>query len=355
MPDLTQMSKVSTEVDTDLNAVDDGGNVALATESAEINQSQLKNLFRESDEETVEDRIETEETEDTNVLEDDEPVGDSLETSDLEEEESSQAEDDNDEEEEDSKDSDDEPEWFKKRIDKLTSQRKQAWDIVDKLEKRVKELESKEEKDESSPFNVNSIDDPTELEDLEKRAIQAQDEVDDLLETDPKYDDDGEAYWIANNKRMTRKELIEIRKNARNTERSIPKRREYLRQKTAIDKETEKLPYFSDPENPLYDLAQETLNSEFYRTIRKFPEAKAIVSLMMDGYIFRAAQKQKTDKKDVKVPAKETFIKSSPKGKAAGDTGTSVPEVTPQKSYRKKLEKAKNQGGISQKALATFF
>ncbi len=358
MPDLTQMSK-TLEVDTDPNMVE-GENAAPTKMTAEIGKSELEDLFAQVAEEEVEvqeDHVKEVEEEDVSEIDEvDEPADEPQEASEPEDVESSQEESEDDESEAEEEGTEEEPAWFLKRVNTLTSQRKLAEKRIVELESKIDALDAKE-KDETPSSGVDSVNNIEDLSKLEDNAIQAEDQIDELLETEPEYNDNGDAYWSVDGKQWSRKDLIAARKNARTTFRAIPRRKELLNKREAYDKQVEDEPYFTDENHPFYQTAQAALKGDFFReNVNRFPETKAVFSLMIKGAMAEAAQKQSKEKKNnIKVPAKEPVLKSTPKSKAAGDTGTVKASSTPEKSQRRRIDKILSKRSVNKAGAVELF
>jgi hypothetical protein len=320
-----------------------------ALKTSEIDQAGLAAMFAGPADDIPEEAPEVSDPQDEKPA--DESVAESEpeeESSEEPEEEEAVAEEEQPEEEEAE---DEEPPWFRKRFNKLTAQRKQA-------EERVAELESKlaaQEKESSPASTVEEVTTFKELDALEKQALDAEDQIDELLDAEPKYDDDGNAYWEIGDNQLSKKQLIQIRKNARTAFRAIPTRREFLKQQESVEKTVESIPFFNDEDHPYYAVAQETLNSAIYKELAaKIPDAKAAVALMVRGKMAIDAESKNKNSKQVKsdpkpkIPAKTT-------SKAVSDTGTVRAPVKPEASYRKQLKETVRTGNVGVKDLAQFF
>lgn len=251
------------------------------------------------------------------------------------------------EEEESSLKDDNEPEWFKKRINKITAQRKEAEEKIAALEAKLQEVSDEPQK----VATVETITDVKALEKLEQDALDAEDQVDAILDEEPEYNSDGDAYWKVGDKELSKSDLINIRKNARQTLRAIPKRKNFVAEQSKANEAVDSLPFFSDPEDPYYELAQATLKQPIYTELAsKIPDAKAAVALMVRGKMAIDAEQAEAKKKT----AKKTVIKSTPP-KAPADTGTVAPASTPEDQSRKSRRKLLKSGNVNRKQAVDLF
>lgn len=344
------MSNIVTEVDTAPEAVD-GEHVASPETTTDMNQEALAKLFANDhlDDATDEETI-------TGDEEVEKPASEDVAKSETEEEEISLNEEVSEEETEtkEPESKSEVPDWVQPRIDKLTAQRKAAEERSLELEARLKATESKEQP-------VNSVDQTTnvsQLDDLEKQAIEAEEQVEDLLETKPLYErddyDNENPYWLVGDEKMTREQLINIKKNARKAYRAIPARRKFLELKAETDVKLEKVSFFSDPEHPYYEKTQAALSSPVFKMLEeKIPNAKATVYLMIRGMQADDAEMAKSSKKVPSNPA--PIIKSTPASKAATDTATSPQPSNNTDAERKRNRRILNSGNVSSSDAALLF
>ena len=348
---------ILTEVDVAPEATGEENVGSPIKPSTGLTQSDLANVFSQGVKRDVPDK----ETDTGDTLKVEKPASEPDSESESDDEDSSLTVEDSvdsepeeiqDEKSSDDKEESEEPTWFRKRIDKITAQRKDAEERVTALEKKLEEKEAKE-----TPVNsVEQVMNLDQLNALEQQAIDAEDQVDDLLETEPKYDDDGEAYWQVGENKMTRKQLIDIRKNARQAFRSVPTRKQFLQQKAQYDATAEKYPYMSDPSHPYYGKAQETLNNKMFKDMEtQHPGMKIAVAAMMEGLI--SWDEKAKQAKAQKAPApKPATIKSTPTSRAATDQGAAIPAPTTESNERKRIDNLKKFGNVQgTEAVANFF
>ena len=316
-----------------------------------LDQSALAKRFSAATEVDV-----PEEVEDTSdITEVEEPASEVKADSEPDEEEDSITEDDIEDvegvDEEALKGKEKPPVWWKERLDKYARQRRKVEDELLILKNKLDEREQ-----EVKPVGtVDQVTDLAELTKLEQQAMEAQDTVDELLDTEPTFNDEGEAVWKIGDNELTKKQLIDIRKNARTSFRAIPERKRFLEQKSKTEANMEKISFFSDPQDPYYKFAQDTLNSKLYKDIQNMhPDAKAAVALMIKGKMAIDAEQNKTEAKAaVKTPSK---LKSTVTGKAATDTGTTAPTQSNDDLRRKRIDKLKKTpGGVDSAQAVDLF
>jgi hypothetical protein len=240
------------------------------------------------------------------------------------------------------------PEWYVKRIDKITAQNKAR---EEELEARIASLEEGKPQETPTIDQVTSVE---QLDQLEQQAQDAEDQVDEILDGDPEYDDDGNAVWVVGDQKLSKSQLIDIRKNARQTYRAIPKKRQVLTHvsnyRQAVEK---KYSFFTDETDPYYEFAQQTINSPMLKKLElEFPEAAGVAALAVRGKMAEDAEAkaQETPKK----VAKKTTIKSTPP-KAPVDTGTVAQPRTPEESATKQTRKLIRTGNVSSKQAINIF
>jgi len=331
--------------DTAPEAVGQEANTDALTETVgNITGSDLANVFA-TPQSVVEDAPEEEPID--SAQEDEEPAVEPEQDSEPEEtpQDSSltEEEDTTEEEEADPFEGSDLPIGVQKRINSLTKRLRDAEETIDKLG----------EQPAAEPEPVSTVDQATtesELETLEQQAIDAEDQIDELLEGEPKYDDEGNAYYQVGDQKLTKSDLFTIRKNARNTYRAIPKRKAFIESQQKTEAQLNELPYFSDPEDPYYELAQKTLKQPLYQELKgKIPDAKAAVALMVEGYIRRdELNKKKT------APKKKAVIKSTPP-RAPVETNTVVPPQTEEESGLKRKRKLIASGNVDRNQTVNLF
>jgi tetratricopeptide (TPR) repeat protein len=351
MPGNIQMTN-STEVDAQPKTAGEEYVDSSTNATTEITHDGLARMFGRPEVEDAETQKDTSE-----ITEVEEPASDPETDSEPDEDEESSLTDEitdeveQDTEPEETGDKTQEPAWFRKRIDKLTAQRKEQEERVAQLEKKLEEKEEQE-----TPVNtVDQVLDLKRLEELEKQALMAEEQIDETLDQDPKYDEDGEAYWQLGNNKLSKKQLIDIRKNARQAYRAVPARKEFLKQKAVTDENVSKLPMFSDPKDPYYDLVQQTLKSPIYRELEsKIPDAKASVYLMMRGKMAIDAEVEaaKKPKQKSAVPPKPP---PSSTGRASTDVGTVAPQSTPSEKIIKRKQSLLKSGNVSSEDAVALF
>ena len=334
------------EVDTAPEAVD-VENVVSTETPTEMNQEALAAMFAREETSNVQD--EETSASDSKV---EEPASDTDLTSQPEEEEESfTIKDETDSKEIEAKSGT--PDWVQPRLDKLTAQRKAAEERAEALEAKLVEKASQESA--SSLDHMTSI---SQLDELERQAIQAEDEVEDLLETDPEYaenDYDNEnPYWLVGDEKMSREQLINIKKNARKAFRAVPAKRKFLEEKTNVDANLEKISFFSDPKDPWYGKAQELLSSQVYTDMEiKIPDAKVLAYLIIKG--LQVEEVERGNKPSQQTVKPTQIIKSTPASKAAIDTATSPNPLSDSDNIRKRNKIILSSGNVSSEEAALLF
>jgi hypothetical protein len=240
------------------------------------------------------------------------------------------------------------PEWYVKRIDKITAQNKAR---EEELEARIASLEEGKPQETPTIDQVTSVE---QLDQLEQQAQDAEDQVDEILDGDPEYDGDGNAVWVVGDQKLTKSQLIDIRKNARQTYRAIPKKRQVIAQvsnyRQAVEKEYS---FFTDETDPYYEFAQQTINSPMLKKLElEFPEAAGVAALAVRGKM--AVDAEAKVKEAPKKLAKKATIKSTPP-KAPVDTGTVAQPRTPEESATKQTRKLIRTGNVSSKQAINIF
>lgn len=240
------------------------------------------------------------------------------------------------------------PEWYVKRIDKITAQNKAR---EEELEARITSLEEGKPQETPTIDQVTSVE---QLDQLEQQAQDAEDQVDEILDGEPEYDDDGNAVWSVGDQKLSKSQLIDIRKNARQTYRAIPKKRQAITQVSNYRQEVEKeYSFFTDETNPYYEFAQQTINSPMLKKLElDFPEAAGVAALAVRGKMALDAE-AKAQEMPKKV-AKKATIKSTPP-KAPVDTGTVAQPKTPEESATKQTRKLIRTGNVSSKQAINIF
>jgi hypothetical protein len=219
------------------------------------------------------------------------------------------------------------------------------------LEARIASLEEGKPQETPTIDQVTSVE---QLDQLEQQAQDAEDQVDEILDGDPEYDGDGNAVWVVGDQKLTKSQLIDIRKNARQTYRAIPKKRQVIAQvsnyRQAVEKEYS---FFTDETDPYYEFAQQTINSPMLKKLElEFPEAAGVAALAVRGKM--AVDAEAKVKEAPKKLAKKATIKSTPP-KAPVDTGTVAQPRTPEESATKQTRKLIRTGNVSSKQAINIF
>jgi len=218
-----------------------------------------------------------------------------------------------------------------KRFGRLTAQKREA-------ESRVRELESNgASREVSTPAPATSAEDPmSEIwteETLTKKGhdLQAiEDWVEDALQLETQYSDEGEEYLAeADGKRYTKEELLGIRANARKMTRkggALEERRGFLISRQQFDDEAMNyFPWMSDDKSAEFGEYQKLVTQERYKKfLDNIPEANVVAGLLVEGNV-RVRERMKTAPNDNGQPLREkpvspaTSLSAAPKRMSAVD------------------------------------
>jgi hypothetical protein len=218
-----------------------------------------------------------------------------------------------------------------KRFGRLTAQKREA-------ESRIRELEGNGASSEAStPAPATSAEDPmSEIwteETLAKKGqdLQAiEDWVDDTLQLETQYSDEGEEYLAeADGRRYTKEDLLGIRANARRMTRkggALEERRGFLISRQQFDGEAMNyFPWMSDDKSAEFGEYQKLVSQERYKKfLDKTPEANVMAGLLVEGNI-RVRERMKTAPNDNGQPLREkpispaTSLSAAPKRMSAVD------------------------------------
>ena len=218
-----------------------------------------------------------------------------------------------------------------KRFGRLTAQKREA-------ESRVRELEGNGASGEApTPAPATSAEDPmSEIwteETLTKKGhdLQAiEDWVEDALQLETQYSDEGEEYLAeADGKRYTKEELLGIRANARKMTRkggALEERRGFLISRQQFDDEAMNyFPWMSDDKSAEFGEYQKLVTQERYKKfLDNIPEANVVAGLLVEGNV-RVRERMKTAPNDNGQPLREkpvspaTSLSAAPKRMSAVD------------------------------------
>jgi len=216
-----------------------------------------------------------------------------------------------------------------KRFGKLTGQKKELQERLETLESHYQEaLEAKEA---SAPQAKPDPDNPLSHINTEKgltdevsNTHQLIDWIGDQLDNEPQYDDEGNEYLAElNGNKFGKKELKDIRTNARKTLREeIPKRRNWIEQRTQFDGMANQaftwLDNEEDPKTQFFN--QIKANTEYSGLVNGVSAGNFAVGLMSIGWEVFLEQSE----------AKEAKPKSTP--------GNPPPAATPQAPPPKQVQ-----------------
>ena len=203
---------------------------------------------------------------------------------------------------------DDEPEWFQKRIDKLTRQRRQAEAEVEDLRSELDKV--KESVNESKPQPVitgsdNPFNSLTNLKEVEAKIQSARE-----TKKWARANRDGAVVQGDNGEvEYTPEQVEHILNNAEDAlEVHLPAQKEFIREKLYWDDEsTKEYPWLDDKSSQEYELHSKNL--EEFPAIRSLPNHRILIADMMLGQAMRY-QNSKTNNKA------NTGTVSKPKQKA---------------------------------------
>lgn len=224
-----------------------------------------------------------------------------------------------------------------KRINQLTAKNKQLQE----------ELAQRESTQTQQPTN-NNFNDILTLEQLDKEAENMTglvDWVDDALDNEEKYDDDGNAYLAeANGRKYGKAELREIRKQATGFVKEIPKRRQFIDQKIQSEQLAEqRFDFITNAESDLYETFGKLLNDVTYKEAERIlPNAKYLLAAALYGEtaMMQAAGGAKAP---AKQPAKAKPKAPAPAGAAQARTSSTKKKQQEVEARRKQLAR---DGGL---------
>lgn len=303
-----------------------------------------------SDTETEETEVDadaeaTEETEDqTDVLSQDETEESSDDTAADEE----STEDDSTEEgadTEDGEEADPKLEYpkFRKRVDELTRQKKDALEKAEKLEARIKELEeARQEQSETSPPPTG--DNPfAALKSLQEVRAEAQ-RAEDIIRWAIRNPDGAVVKTDKGEVEYTAEQIAEIRYNAEKALRTdLPEHANYITQNEQFNRVAQdQFPWWKDKSAREYSEAMQVATA--FPELKRFPEWKLALGDMIEGRKLREARANTAVK-----------AKARPVAPAQPRKTTVAPVAAPKKEVaREAARKQLLKGGGSEKDIARY-